>query len=48
MKRVLILLFIVSMVVGSIHYYKKEGKIMSLVFQEHIFDVFEMSDEVKM
>ncbi len=34
--------------VGNVHYYKKEGKIMSLVFQKHIFDVFEMSDEVKM
>lgn len=34
--------------VGNIHYYKKEGKIMSLVFQKNVFDVFEMSDEVKM
>ena len=39
---------LVNQRVGNVHYYKKEGKIMSLVFQEHIFDVFEMSDEVKM
>ena len=27
---------------------KKEGKIMSLIFKENVFDVFEMSSEVKM
>ena len=33
---------------GNVHFYRKEGKIMSLIFQKNIFDVFEMSDEVKM
>ncbi|MER2088235.1 MAG: hypothetical protein ABS920_00775 [Sporosarcina sp.] len=33
---------------GNIHFYEKEGKVMSLVFKKNIFDVFEMSSEVKM
>ncbi|MBE1553034.1 hypothetical protein [Sporosarcina limicola] len=33
--------------VGHVHYFKKEGKIISLIIQKDIFDVFEMSDEVK-
>ncbi len=34
--------------IGNVHYYTKEGKIISLVFQKDKFDVFEMSDEVKL
>ncbi len=30
-----------------VHFYEKEGKVISLVFQRDIFDVFEMSKEVK-
>lgn len=33
---------------GNIHFYEKEGKIISLVFTKNVFDVFEMSSEVKM
>jgi hypothetical protein len=29
-----------------VHFYEKEGKVISLVFQQDIFDVFEMSKEV--
>jgi hypothetical protein len=28
---------------GNIHFYEKEGKVMSLVFTKNVFDVFEMS-----
>ena len=31
---------------GHVHYFKKEGKIMSLIIQKNVFDVFEMSDQV--
>lgn len=34
--------------VGNVHYFKKNGKIMSLIIQRDVFDVFEMSDEVKL
>lgn len=30
-----------------VRFYEKEGKVISLVFQQDIFDVFEMSKEVK-
>lgn len=30
---------------GTIHYYEKNGKIMSLNIQQNVFDVFEMSNE---
>ena len=33
---------------GNIHFYEKEGKVMSLIFKKNVFDVFEMSSEVKM
>ena len=32
--------------VGNVHYYKKGNKIISLIIQRDVFDVFEMSDEV--
>lgn len=31
----------------NVHFYEKEGKVMSLVFQKHTFDVFEMSGEAE-
>ncbi|MDW0110071.1 hypothetical protein [Sporosarcina aquimarina] len=34
--------------VGNVHYFKKNKKIISLIIQRDIFDVFEMSDEVKL
>ena len=34
--------------VGNVHYFKKNGKIMSLIIQQNVFDVFEMSDEVNL
>ncbi|MCG3086863.1 hypothetical protein [Sporosarcina cyprini] len=32
--------------IGNTHYYEKEGKIISLIIQKNVFDVFEMSDDV--
>ncbi|GKV54955.1 hypothetical protein NCCP2222_09020 [Sporosarcina sp. NCCP-2222] len=32
--------------IGHTHYYEKEGKIISLIIQKNVFDVFEMSDDV--
>lgn len=34
--------------VGNVHYFKKNGRIISLIIQRDLFDVFEMSDEVKL
>lgn len=34
--------------IGNIHSYENEGKILSLIFKENVYDVFEMSSEVKM
>lgn len=34
--------------VGNVHFFKKEGKIMSIVVQKNIFDLFEMNEDVKM
>ncbi|QTD39699.1 hypothetical protein [Sporosarcina sp. Te-1] len=33
---------------GNVHYYEKEGKIISLIIQKNVFDVFEMSDGVEL
>lgn len=34
--------------IGNVHYFKKNKKIISLIIQRDIFDVFEMSDEVNL
>lgn len=34
--------------VGNVHYFKKNGKIMSLIIQKDVFDVLEMSDAVQL
>lgn len=33
---------------GHVHYFKKEGKIISLIIQKNVFDVFQMSDDIKL
>ena len=32
---------------GNIHFYEKEGKVISLVFTKNVFDMFEMSSGVE-
>lgn len=34
--------------VGHVHYFEKKGKVMSLIIQQNVFDVFEMSDELEL
>ena len=34
--------------VGHVHFFEKEGKIISLIIQENVFDVFEMSENVEL
>ncbi|GKV68356.1 hypothetical protein NCCP2716_08540 [Sporosarcina sp. NCCP-2716] len=34
--------------VGNVHYFKKNDKIISLIIQQDVFDVFEMSDEISL
>ncbi|WP_336823831.1 hypothetical protein [Sporosarcina sp. USHLN248] len=34
--------------VGHVHYFEKEGKIMSLIIQKNVFDVFEMSEHLEL
>lgn len=33
---------------GNIHFYEKEGKVISLVFTKNVFDVFEISSKAEM
>ncbi|BAQ09053.1 hypothetical protein OXB_0581 [Bacillus sp. OxB-1] len=34
--------------IGNVHFFKKEGKIMSIVVQKNVFDLYELTEDVKL